>query len=146
MGKRLITIGLCAIGLLGVAAGAATASTGLDLAPTSVQLFDGHGTLLRTVDCSTTTSSPCGVPRMGVATSAFGGYSGFRLLDPRGKWYVEGAKGDAVLNGMHASGASAMETDNAYLDSLLSGGASAARTTKHHVRGHGIKKKGHHKR
>jgi hypothetical protein len=153
MGKRLLTIGLCALGVAGLSAGTASARSPWGPPPAQIQLFDAHG-LVRTITCPTPTALPeCGGDEaaglalaadvkmpMGTPSDVIGAY---RLIDPRGKWYMSGANNDASEAILNAN-PMPVEDDMAYIASLDPAGASAARANAH-ARGHAAKKgHGHH--
>jgi hypothetical protein len=129
--RRLITAGLCALGLAGLGAGTASAELPYLFTPAKIQIWSSAG-LTKTIVCETTKTAPgCdydglldGKPDSQIPLLATyvldvsdGGY---RILDPRGKWYQMGGTTGALAaiahaDATHGPGWALAELDDVYL-------------------------------
>jgi hypothetical protein len=130
MVRRLFVAGLCALGVAGLSAASASAELPYLVTPGKIQVWSSDG-LVRTIVCTTTTTAP-GCDYRGVlgksddqipliTTYVHDGEDiGYRILDPRGKWYQEGGSLGSLhamghADAAHGPGWALAEPDQAYL-------------------------------
>ncbi len=131
MYRRLITAGLCALGLAGLGAGTASAELPYLFTPAKIQVWNSNG-VTKTIVCKTTKTAPgCDydglldgksdsqIPLLATYTSRTQDI-GYRIIDPRGRWYQEGGSQGVFaafvrIDTTHGPGWTPGESDGAYL-------------------------------
>jgi hypothetical protein len=128
--RRLTIACLCALGLGALAGGTASAELPYLVTPAKIQVWSSSG-LVRTIVCTTTTTAPgcdyrgvLGEPDSQIPLLAtyvlHADDGGYRILDPRGKWYQEGGSPGtfaaiAHADATHGTGWALAEPDDVYL-------------------------------